>query len=82
MFMQGWMSGDRQESASVATASAVGALFATPYEHQPLNDRGCTDAFPPLVCTWGPYAYGHGSIYQIQISPDGNRWYVSAVTVE
>jgi hypothetical protein len=76
------MAGDRAQSESVATASAVETLYAVPYHGQPVNDRGCTDSFSPLICTWGPYAGGQGSIYQVQVSPDGNLWYVSAVTIE
>lgn len=82
VFMDGWMAGDRARSSSVAAASAVSTLYATPYGGQPLNDRGCTDSFPPLICTWGPYAGGHGSIYQVQVSPDGSSWYVSSVQIE
>jgi len=57
-------------------------LHATPYANQPLNDRGCTTAFPPLICTWRPYAGGRGSIYQVSVSPIRGRWYVNAVTIE
>lgn len=81
VFMDGWMAGDRARSASVATPAAVASLYATPYAGQPLNDRGCTDAFPPIICTWGPYAYGHGSIYQVQLTQQGSDWYVSGLTV-
>lgn len=81
VFMDGWMVADRARSASVATPAALATLYATPYAGQPLNDRGCTDAFPPLICTWGPYAYGHGSIYQVQLTQQGSDWYVSAVTI-
>jgi hypothetical protein len=80
--MDGWMAGNRSQSETVATAAAVNTLFATPYHGQPLNDRGCSDAFQPLVCTWGPYAGGQGSIYQVQLTSEGSRWYVSAVIVE
>lgn len=80
--MQSWMEGNRAGSASVAVASAVATLYAKAYAHQPLNDRGCTSAFPPLICTWGPYAGGSGSIYQVSVSPARGRWYVSGVTIE
>jgi hypothetical protein len=81
--MQGWMAGNRAQSASVATEPAVNTLFATAYAGQPLNDRGCSDAFPPFKCTWGPYAGGSGSLYEITLTPtSGGRWYVSGVVVE
>lgn len=76
------MAGDRVQAQTVATAPAVATLFAASYQGQPLNDRGCTDAFPPLVCSWGPYAGGHGALYQVQVSADANRWYVSGVVIE
>lgn len=76
------MAGIRSRSQTVATAEAVSTLFNAPYRGQPLNDRGCSDAFRPVVCTWGPYAYGHGSIYQVQVAADGGRWYVSGVIIE
>ena len=82
LFMQSWVDGNRARSASVAVGSAVATLYATPYANQPLNDRGCTTAFPPLICTWGPYAGGSGTIYQVLVSPIGTRWYVSALTIE
>jgi hypothetical protein len=80
--MQSWIDGNRAGSASVAVGSAVATLYATHYADQPLNDRGCTSAFPPLICTWGPYAGGKGSIYQVSVKPIGANWYVSAVTIE
>jgi hypothetical protein len=82
LFMDTWMANNQAEARTVATNSAIAALFATPYARQPLVDRGCTEAFPPLVCTWGPHAGGQGAIYQVQVSPDGSRWYVSGVTIE
>lgn len=82
LFMQSWIDGNRAGSVSVAVRSAVAALYARPYANQPLNDRGCTTAFQPLICTWGPYGGGSGSIYQISVSAVGSRWYVSAVTIE
>ncbi len=81
VFMDGWMAGDRARSATVATPAALATLYATAYAGQPLNDRGCTDAFPPIVCTWGPYAGGSGAIYQVQLTQQGSDWYVSGVTV-
>ena len=82
LFMQSWIDGNRAGSASVAVGSAVATLYATHYANQPLNDRGCTSAFPPLICTWGPYAGGKGSIYQVSVKPVGASWYVSAVMIE
>ncbi|HLI54012.1 MAG TPA: hypothetical protein VKU88_06790 [Acidimicrobiales bacterium] len=82
VFMEGWIHADRAQSASVAVPQALATLYATRYAGQPLNDRGCDDAFQPLICTWGPYAYGSGSIYQVQLSPDGSRWYVSGLIIE
>ena len=81
-FINGWMAGNRARSASVATPAAVATLYATAYAGQPLTDRGCTDAFPPIECTWGPYAGGAGSIYQVQVTQAANGWYVSGVTID
>lgn len=80
--MDAWMAADRAKASAVAAPEAVAALFATPYAGQPLNDRGCTDAFPPIECTWGPYAGGSGSIYQVAVTQTPGGWYASAVMVE
>lgn len=82
VFMEGWIYGHRSESESVATPAAVATLYAKPYGGQPLNDRGCRDSFPPVVCTWGPYALGHGAIYQVQVTRTASGWYVSGLTIE
>jgi hypothetical protein len=82
VFMEGWIDADRARSASVAVPQAVATLYAERYAGQPLNDRGCDETYQPITCTWGPYAGGSGSIYQVQMLPDGSRWYVSGLIVE
>jgi hypothetical protein len=49
-----WASGNQAEARSVATVPAVAALFAGHYSSGLVIDRGCSVAFVPLVCTYGP----------------------------
>jgi hypothetical protein len=80
--MNAWESGDRAGAARVATSGAVATLFATAYAGQPLNSRGCSVAFPPLVCSYGPYAGGSGDLYEVYVSQAPSAWYVSSVDIE
>ena len=80
-----WASGDRAVARAVATPTAVAALFAAPYPGAGLAiPRGCSVAFPPLVCTYGPPggASPSDSIYQLYVSQDPGGWYVSSVSVQ
>lgn len=79
----GWSAGNRPFALSVAVPSAVDTLFAVPYPGANAVFRGCSEAFPPLVCTYGPPALGSGTLFEIYVSqvPNGG-WYVSSVVVE
>jgi hypothetical protein len=80
-----WSSGNRALADAVASPAAVSALFAVPYPGQGLAlSRGCSVAFPPLVCTYGPPggASPEDSIYQLYVSQTSKGWYVSSVSVE
>jgi hypothetical protein len=81
--IQAWKSGDRSKAATVATPAAVASLFASAYSGQTVILRGCSE-IPPVVCSYGPYggASPNLSLYQLTVSSDSGRWYVSAVTVE
>ncbi len=79
-----WASRDQALARSVALPAAVGALFAAPYPGAGLAiPRGCSVAFPPLVCTYGPPggASPSDSIYELYVSQDPRGWYVSSVSV-
>jgi len=78
-----WATGNRPVALSVAVPAAVNALFAVPYPSGNAVFRGCSDAFPPLVCSYGPPALGSGSLFEIYVNqtPGGGR-YVSSVVVE
>lgn len=80
--VRGWENGDRASAASVATAAAVATLFAHPYQGQTMVSRGCTTAFPPVVCSYGPNGGGSGSLYQITLAQASGGWYVSTVSIE
>lgn len=80
--VRGWQAGNRAYAATVATAPAVATLFAHPYQGQTMVSRGCTTAFPPVVCSYGPNGGGSGSLYQITLTQTGGGWYVSNVAVE
>jgi hypothetical protein len=78
-----WAANDRAGASAVATPSAVDELFATPYPGPGLAiPRGCSAAFPPIVCTYGPPggASPSDSIYQLYVSSSPKGWYVSSVS--
>jgi hypothetical protein len=82
--MSAWAADDRAGAAAVATPSAVEQLFAAPYPGAGLAiPRGCSAAFTPIVCTYGPPggASATDAIYQLNVSPSPRGWYVSSVTV-
>jgi hypothetical protein len=78
-----WATNDRAGASAVATPSAVDQLFAAPYPGAGLAvPRGCSAAFPPIVCTYGPPggASPTDSIYQLYVSSSPNGWYVISVS--
>jgi len=79
-----WASGNKTKALSVATSQAVATLFAVPYTSGLVIDRGCTSAFPPIVCTYGPPGGGppNAPIYQLYVSQTPEGWYVSSVQIE
>jgi hypothetical protein len=81
-FIQAWKKNDMAAAARVATASAIAALFATPYTNQTVQSRGCSVEFVPRVCSYGPFAGGSGALYEIDLMPVGSDWYVSNAMVE
>lgn len=79
-----WAGGNRASALTVGTPAAVGQLFAIPYPGAGLAiSRGCSTAFIPIVCTYGPPggAPPTDPIYEIDVSQSGVGWYVSAVKV-
>jgi hypothetical protein len=79
-----WANGDMTTALRVATSDAVSTLFAVHYPRGEAINRGCTSAFPPIVCTYGPPAGGptNASIYQLYESQAPGGWYVSSVRIE
>jgi hypothetical protein len=78
-----WASGNQAEAASVATAQAVTTLFASHYTAGLAIARGCSQAFSPIVCTYGPPggAAPTDPIYQIDVIQSAGGWYVSSVAI-
>ncbi|MGH9047262.1 MAG: hypothetical protein ACRDVW_08105 [Acidimicrobiales bacterium] len=80
-----WADGNRPGALTVATSSAVAALFAVPYPNGDAINRGCATAFPPATCTIGPPGGADPNlpIYSFTLlnAPNGG-WYVNAVQVE
>jgi hypothetical protein len=79
-----WAQGERAAAASVAAPTAVTTLFAAPYPGPGLAiPRGCTAAFPPIVCTYGPPggASPSDAIYEITVSSSRGGWFVNSVRV-
>jgi hypothetical protein len=78
-----WATGNRAEALTVATTSAVTALFAGHYTSGLAIDRGCSEAFSPIVCSYGPPggAAPTDPIYEIDVVHGPTGWYVTSVTV-
>jgi hypothetical protein len=79
-----WAAGNRATARAVATPGAVSSLFAVPYPGPGLAmSRGCSTAFPPVKCTYGPPggASPNDAIYELSVSRTSGGWYVSAVQV-
>jgi hypothetical protein len=79
-----WAAGNRASALSVATAPAVTTLFAAHYSSGLVIDRGCSDAFSPIVCTYGPPggAPPTDPIYEIDVTKAPGGWYVSSTRIE
>jgi len=79
-----WATGNNARALTVATPDAVATLFAVPYRSGFAIDRGCTSAFLPLICTFGPPGGGpvNAAIYQLSVSQAPGGWYVSSVRIE
>jgi len=68
----------------VATEAAVAELFSARYPGGGLAiPRGCSVAFPPIVCTYGPPGGGNSSdaLYEVYVSHTAKGWYVSSVMI-
>ena len=79
-----WAAGDRAAASAVATRSAVDQMFAATYPGAGLAiPRGCSAAFPPIVCTYGPPggSSATASIYELYVSQSPKGWYVSSVSI-
>jgi hypothetical protein len=79
-----WASGNRAEALTVAAAPAVATVFAGHYTRGLVIDRGCSVAFSPIVCTYGPPggASPTDPIYQIDVVQALGGWYVSSATID
>jgi hypothetical protein len=78
-----WAAGNRTTALLVATPSAVASLFSVPYRNGFAIDRGCSVAFSPIVCTYGPPggAPPTDEIFEIDVLQTSKGWYVSAVKI-
>lgn len=79
-----WSTGNKSGALTVAAPAAVATLFATPYTSGLAIDRGCSTAFSPIVCTFGPPggASPTDPIYQVLVSQTAGGWYVSSIRVQ
>ena len=78
-----WAAGNRAAALTVGTAPAVAQLFAGHYASGLVITRGCSDAFSPIVCTYGPPggAAPTDPIYEIDVVQAPAGWYVTSVTI-
>jgi hypothetical protein len=79
-----WADGNRTSALRVATPAAVSTLFAVAYPSGLAINRGCTDAFPPIICTYGAPGGGptNAPIYQLYESQAPGGWYVGSVELQ
>jgi len=79
-----WSSGNRTTALRVATPAAVATLFAVKYPSGLAINRGCTTAFPPIICTYGAPGGGpvNAPIYQLYETQAPGGWYVSSVQIQ
>jgi len=80
-----WAAGNRAAALTVATPAAVTAMFATAYPPGEAVSRGCSTAFAPFTCTFGPPGGGDPNLplYSLTLlTAPGGGWYVSAAVVE
>lgn len=79
-----WAAGNKLQALTIATAAAVSTLFAVPYPPGLAISRGCSEAFQPIICTYGPPggASPNDPIYEIDATQTPAGWYVSAVKIE
>ena len=68
----------------MATPQAVATLFAVRYPSGLAINRGCTSAFPPIICTFGAPGGGptNAPIYQLYESQAPGGWYVGSVQIQ
>ncbi len=79
-----WAEGNRPSALRVATPAAVATLFAVKYPSGLAINRGCTSAFPPIICTYGAPGGGpvNAPIYQLYESQAPGGWYVRSVQIQ
>lgn len=79
-----WAQGNRPSALRVATPAAVATLFAVRYPSGLAVNRGCTSAFPPIICTYGAPGGGpvNAPIYQLYESQAPGGWYVGSVQIQ
>jgi hypothetical protein len=69
----------------VATPAAVHTLFSLTYPGPgAAMSRGCSTAFAPIVCTYGPPggASPNAPVFEIYLAQTPAGWYVVSVTPE
>jgi hypothetical protein len=78
-----WAAANKPLALTVASPPAVSTLFAVPYPAGAAISRGCSDAFPPLVCTYGPPggASAADALFELYVSQSPAGWYVSSVLI-
>lgn len=79
-----WAAGNQAQASSVAMSPAVTTLFAGRYTPGLVIDRGCSVAFSPIVCTYGPPggAAPTDPIYEIDVVQALGGWYVTTVKID
>jgi hypothetical protein len=79
-----WSLNNRAAARTAASQTAVAELFAARYPGGALAlSRGCSAAFPPIVCTYGPPggADPNDPLYELYVSHTAKGWYVSSVRI-
>jgi hypothetical protein len=78
-----WAAANKTLALTMASPQAVNTLFAVAYPTGAAISRGCSSAFPPIVCTYGPPggAPSTDALFELYMSQSPGGWYVSSVVI-
>jgi len=83
LLVSAWAAGNWAQALTIATPKAVTTLFDATYQSGLAIARGCSTAFQPIICTYGPPGGANPTdeIYQLSVVQGSRGWYVSNVKI-